>query len=45
MNPSSVSLPKAGTNSFGIYEDHIFTIKTFEDEIVASIDLRGEDES
>lgn len=45
LNPSSVSLPKAGTNSFGIYEDHIFTIKTFEDEIVASIDLRGEDES
>ncbi len=40
LNPSSISLPKAGVNSFGIYEDHIFTIKTFDDEVVTSIDLR-----
>lgn len=42
LNPSSVSLPKAGTQSFGIYENHIFTIKTFDEEIVKSIDLRDE---
>ena len=34
LNPSSISLPKEGTNSYGIYENDCFTIKTFDNEIV-----------
>lgn len=37
INPSSTSLPKAGTNSYGIYEDHTFTIKDFEGKVIDSI--------
>ena len=39
LNPSSISLPKEGTNSYGIYENDCFTIKTFDDEIVKQIQL------
>lgn len=37
INPSSTTLPKAKTNSYGIYENHQFTIKDFEGNIVDSI--------
>ena len=37
LNPSSISLPKEGTNSYGIYENDCFTIKTFDNEIVKQI--------
>ena len=39
FNPSSISLPKEGTNSYGIYENDCFTIKTFDNEIVKQIQL------
>ena len=39
LNPSSISLPKEVTNSYGIYENNCFTIKTFDDEIVKKIQL------
>lgn len=39
INPSSISLPKEGINSYGIYEQHQFFIKDFEDHIVKSIHL------
>ena len=39
LNPSSISLPKEGTNSYGIYENDCFTIKTFDNEIVKQIQL------
>lgn len=39
LNPSSISLPKEGVNSYGIYENHIFTIFDFEGNIVKKIDL------
>ena len=34
LNPSSVSLPKEGTNSYGIYENKVFTIYDFDGNIV-----------
>ena len=39
LNPSSISLTKEGTNSYGIYENDCFTIKTFDNEIVKQIQL------
>ena len=42
LNPSSISLPKAGTNSYGVYENHVFTIKDLDGNIVDSIHLEGE---
>ena len=39
LYPSSISLPKEGTNSYGIYENDCFTIKTFDNEIVKQIQL------
>ena len=39
FNPSSISLPKQGTNSYGIYENHMFTIKTLDGDIVATLKL------
>lgn len=39
INPSSVSLPKAGTNSFGVYQDGVFEIVTFTGETVKRLEL------
>ncbi len=39
FNPSSVSLPKEGTNSYGIYENHKLTIKDFDQNIIKELDL------
>ena len=37
----SISLPKAGTNSYGVYENHVFTIKDLDGNTVDSINLEG----
>lgn len=37
VNPSSISLPKEGTNSYGVYENHVFTIKDFNHQIIKAI--------
>ncbi len=37
INPSSISLPKAGVNSFGLYENHQFIIKDFNNNIIKAI--------
>lgn len=37
INPSSISLPKEGNNSYGIYEDNEFLIKELDGRIVKSI--------
>ncbi len=37
INPSSISLPKKGTNSFGVYENDKFEIYTFKNELVKEI--------
>lgn len=37
INPSSISLPKEGNNSYGIYENNEFLIKELSGEIVKSI--------
>lgn len=39
FNPSSISLPKAGTNSYGIYENHTLTIKNLDGTVVQQITL------
>lgn len=39
INPSSVSLPKKGERSFGLYEDDCFRIYTFENELVKEINF------
>ena len=39
INPSSISLPKEGNNSYGIYNDNEFLIKEFDGRIVKSIRL------
>lgn len=39
FNPSSISLPKAGEKSFGVYENHELKILTFENTLVESIKL------
>lgn len=39
INPSSISLPKEGNNSYGIYENDVFVIKEFDQTIVKKIDL------
>lgn len=39
LNPSSISLPKAGVNSYGIYENDTFMIKDLEGHIIQSIVL------
>lgn len=37
INPGSISLPKGGyENSYGVLEDMIFTIKTFDNKIIIS---------
>lgn len=40
INPSSISLPKEGTNSYAIYENDEVTIKDFNHQIVKSISLK-----
>ena len=37
LNPSSISLPKEGNNSYGIYENDEFMIKEFENSIITRI--------
>lgn len=39
INPSSISLPKEGRNSYGIYENHVFTIKDFNNTVIKAITL------
>ncbi len=39
INPSSISLPKEGTNSYAIYENHRIVIKDFNQNIVKEITL------
>ena len=40
INPSSISLPKEGKNSYGIYEKDTFMIKDFDQTVVKKIDFR-----
>ncbi len=41
LNPGSVSIPKGGyKNSYMIYENNKFTIKTFESEIIKEISIK-----
>lgn len=40
FNPSSISLPKEGINSYGIYERDCLYIKDFDNHIVKSVALR-----
>lgn len=40
VNPSSLSLPKQGKPSYGIYENHVFTIKEVDGKEVKKIDLK-----
>ena len=40
INPSSISLPKEGRNSYGIYEDDKFIIKEFDNTIVKEIIIK-----
>lgn len=42
LNPSSTSLPKEGTNSFGFYDNGTYSIIDFNGEIIKSINLKGE---
>lgn len=37
INPSSISLPKEGTNSYGIYESDVFMIKDFNGNVIKEI--------
>lgn len=37
LNPSSISLPKEGANSYGIYEDGLFQIKDLAGNVVKEI--------
>ena len=37
LNPSSISLPKEGNNSYGIYESNEFLIKEFSGQVVKAI--------
>lgn len=39
LNPSSISLPKEGVNSYGIYEHDTFVIKDFNNQTVLEIKL------
>ena len=39
INPSSISLPKKGEPSYGVYENDRFEIFTFEDELVKEINF------
>lgn len=39
FNPSSISLPKEGVKSFGVYENHELKIMSLEKEVVKSIKL------
>jgi putative phosphoesterase len=39
INPSSISLPKEGTNSYGIYENDTFIIKDFQNNTINSINF------
>lgn len=39
INPSSISLPKAGNNSYGIYENDNFMIVDFDGNIVAKLNF------
>lgn len=40
LNPSSISLPKAGNCSYGIYEQGRFMIKEFDQTIVEEIEIK-----
>ena len=39
INPSSISLPKEGDNSYGVLEGDTFMIKNFDKQVVASINI------
>lgn len=39
FNPSSISLPKAGVKSFGVYENHKLSIFSLEKTLIQSIEL------
>ena len=39
LNPSSISLPKAGRRSFGVYENGSFKIKSLENKLIQEIKL------
>lgn len=39
INPSSISLPKEGVNSYGIYENHQFIIKDFENNMIKTVNF------
>jgi putative phosphoesterase len=39
INPSSISLPKEGINSYGIYENDSFIITDFEGNVINKIEL------
>lgn len=39
INPSSISLPKEGNNSYGIYENNCFSIKEMDGKVVKSINF------
>lgn len=40
LNPSSISLPKQGVCSYGIYEDHYFKILDFNQKVIKEIKLK-----
>lgn len=40
VNPSSISLPKEGNNSFGVYENHQLIIRDFKGNEVSKITLK-----
>lgn len=40
INPSSISLPKEGNNSYGIYENNYFFIKEMDGNVIKSIEFK-----
>ncbi|MEG2500419.1 MAG: phosphodiesterase [Oscillospiraceae bacterium] len=42
LNPGSLSIPKDGTNSYMIYENNLFTIKTLDGTVLKTLDISGE---
>ena len=40
LNPGSAALPKEGNpNSYAVFEDGVFEIKTFDDEVIKSLEI------